>query len=199
MSERATDFETVILPYRARLLARALQLTGNSADAADLVQDTLEQAFKKLEQFLPGTNAGAWVQVILERKFIDHWRRKCKHEHRLKAAALFIYPDGETIDPPAWKQYTGDELSAAMWRLPSRLRRVYELRCVAGLSYEEIAVRLGIPRGTVGTHIWRARRELRARLEGLADVPAAAAPGGAPMRECRRPRSSTARQSRQAG
>lgn len=198
MNHPTSDFEAVILPYRARLLARALQLTGNSADAADLVQDTLEQAFKKLAQFLPGTNARAWVHVILERKFIDHWRRKRKHEHQLKAAALFIYPDGEKIEPLTWQQHTADELSVAMRHLPSRLRQVYELRCVAGLSYEEIAVRLGIPRGTVGTHIWRARRELRAKLESPADIAAAADPDGTPIQKCRRSSSTTTRRIQQA-
>jgi RNA polymerase sigma-70 factor (ECF subfamily) len=164
------EFEAAILPHGQSLLARALQLTANAADAADLVQDTFERAFRKRDQLVPGTDARAWLRAILDRKFIDRWRRKRKLERKLIAGIQLIYPNGDWVDPSAHRQYTADELRSALQRLPKRLRLVYELYSLGGLAYEEIAVRLCMPRGTVGTHIARARRELRASLEGCADI-----------------------------
>ena len=60
-------------------------------------------------------------------------------------------------------------LSAAVAALPPKLRAVFLLRHLDDLSYEEIAAAAGVPLGTVKTHLFRARAQLRAALSGYLD------------------------------
>jgi RNA polymerase sigma-70 factor (ECF subfamily) len=175
-------FDTVILPLQGRLMRLALGLTHDAGDAHDLVQDALERALREWARFTPGTNAHAWTSAILSRLFIDRWRRR-KRQPRLVdlerleangagalcgggiAGAWGAAPDTAVVPPPPWEAVSDAELTAAVARLPARLRAVYELSMTEHRSYVDISLAVGIPVSTVGTRLLRARRHLRATLE----------------------------------
>jgi RNA polymerase sigma-70 factor, ECF subfamily len=76
--QRGTRFERDMLPYRRQIYAAAWRMTGNPADAEDLVQETFLKAYASFEQFEPGTNAKAWLYRILTNIFV----RNCRKRHR---------------------------------------------------------------------------------------------------------------------
>lgn len=160
--------------HEASLYAMAVRMSRDPGEARDLVQDTFERALKKLDQFELGTNSRAWLITILHNLFIDRCRRRAREPivEPIEQHDLVASVDVEAA--PAWTNFTGDQLKAALVELGDDFRKVYELHAIEQRSYEEIAKTLGIPKATVGTRLIRARR----KLKDILVKNAGGAPGG---------------------
>jgi RNA polymerase sigma-70 factor, ECF subfamily len=158
-------FEHHVLPELEVLLRVARSLTHNSADAEDLVQDTLIRAYKAIDRF-DGRHPRAWLLTILRNTHINRNRRQ--------RPDLLRDPDGasqqlndlagaEFADASAEAGFDA-EIERALNELDEPFRSVIELVDVEGLSYAEAADALGIPIGTVMSRLHRARRRIRDHL-----------------------------------
>jgi RNA polymerase sigma-70 factor (ECF subfamily) len=146
------------------LNGRAARLTQHSsADADDLVQDTFERALKNLHRFERGSNLQGWLTTIMTRLLIDQHRRRSRLVSMNMEDIPAPMPD-ETHDAETATVITAARLEEAFTRLPESFRDVLDMHQRKGLSYQRIARRLGVPIGTVGTRIYRAKRRLRALL-----------------------------------
>jgi RNA polymerase sigma-70 factor (ECF subfamily) len=152
------------------LRRRALALTGSAADASDLVQDTVERAFRTLHRFQPGTNLRVWLTTIMRNLFIDGCRYARSRARVFQASSTSepletpsTEPD-ERGDLPIWGRISTQQFHAAIDRLDPVMRDVVKLRLIHRLPYAEIAAQLKIPTATVGTRLSRARLRLRAIL-----------------------------------
>lgn len=155
-------FVDEVRAHEDALRAMAFRLCRNSADAADLVQDTLERALNRFHTLAADSNVRNWLFIVLHNRFIDLCRRRSRQrEGPLEEHEPFC---NEAEEPPAWADITDEDLRAAVLRLPDDLRAAYELRVHEGRSYCEIARALGIATMTVGTRLTRARARLRALL-----------------------------------
>src|SRR5689334_8244863 len=76
MESKAERYERDVLPFADPLYASAVRMTRNSADAEDLVQETLAKAYVNFHQFKEGTNLKAWLHRILTNNFINSYRKK---------------------------------------------------------------------------------------------------------------------------
>jgi RNA polymerase sigma-70 factor (ECF subfamily) len=151
-----------IAACRTELLRGARQLVGLT-DAEDLIQSTFERALQHAGRFEPESNLLAWLRRIMSNLTIDTWRRQDRHPmHMLDEDRE--YPALGSDVPEPWEELTAADVRAAAALLPKRFREVFELHNEFGLSYTEIAQRLQIPLGTVGTRLLRARSRLRASL-----------------------------------
>lgn len=146
------------------LQARALRLTRNHADAADLVQDTFERALKFAGPRVCGARARNWLLVVMHNLFVDRYRasRSARLVHAQNL--LLQLPVAEVAEPDPRDHVTIDDVQRALTKVPEPLRRVFELREMQGRSYADIAAELGIPLVTVGTRLLRARRHIKATL-----------------------------------
>ena len=146
---------------RLRRYARALLRDADTAD--DLVQDCLERALNRLDNWQRGENPRRWLFTIMHNLFIDQMRRaKAPHDslHR---------PDGSVVEiaePPAQMDSLNsrDVLEALQGIHPDR-RAALVLVAVEGMSYAEAATVLDIPSGTLMSRIARARGELKRVLD----------------------------------
>jgi RNA polymerase sigma-70 factor (ECF subfamily) len=141
----------------------AYRLTGNDADAQDLVQDVLLRVHRGLATYRPGSLEG-WLSRITTNAFLDEVRRRRRRPtDRLPddAGPLLVAEDVATASAA-----TGlpDDLQAALRSLPPDYRAAVVLCDVVGLDYAEIAEQLGIPIGTVRSRIHRGRAALRGVL-----------------------------------
>lgn len=141
----------------------AYRLTGNSDDAADLVQEALLRVRKGLETYQPGSLEG-WLARIVTNVFLDEVRRR----RRRPVAALPDEPERVLPAAPAADEASTElsaDVQAALSSLPEEFRIAVVLCDVADLPYEEIAAATGAPVGTVRSRIHRGRRLLRAALQ----------------------------------
>ncbi len=146
-----------------RRYARAL-LGGNTADADDLVQDTLERAYAKWHLWRIGTKLRPWLFSIMHNLFINQIvLLKNRAEHVSLDAAMEL---SVTVHPEA--RLEAIKLVHAIYQLPESARTVLLLVTLEGFSYADTAKILDIPIGTVMSRLARARQQLR---NMLADVP----------------------------
>ena len=145
---------------RLRRYARYLRREADHAD--DLVQECLVRAIAKLHTWQPGTNLRAWLFVILRNCHINEIRREQRTD------SLDDTPTDEPSLTTPGSQETSvalSEVRKAYLSLSEEHREVLLLVAIEGLQYEEAAVILEVPLGTVRSRLSRARQALRQALE----------------------------------
>lgn len=165
--EANARFARIVLPYLDDAFALARWITGNRADAEDVVQDSCLRAFRAIGAFAEG-NARAWVLTIV-RHTAYQWLRKNRPaalvlvedlepvEHRQANSAPL---DADTPESALIAKVATQTLEAAIAALPTPFREVMVLRDLQGLAYREIAAVTQVPIGTVMSRLARARRRL---------------------------------------
>lgn len=153
------------IPYLRRY-ARAL--TGAAEAADDLVQDSLERAIARFDQFRPGTNLRAWLFTIVH-------NMRCDQHRRLVRRPIEI-PIDDAPQQASTRASQADALHLADFRrafgrLSEAHREVLALVGLEGLDYQRAASILGVEVGTVKSRVFRARECLR-REQQLLDQPA---------------------------
>jgi len=154
------DLPALIVAHHAALYRYAYRLSGCSAEAEDLTQQTFLIAQRKLHQLRETERAGAWLFAVLRSCFLKSLRR----QRPASAAALNVEVDqfaGPTPDAP---EIDRERLAAALADLPDEFRLVVLMFYFEELSYQQIAEQLEIPIGTVMSRLSRAKGHLRKRL-----------------------------------
>ena len=161
-------FERYVVPELDFVRRITRRFSRNGADAEDLMQEVLTNAFRAIERF-DGRYPRAWLYRIASNAAASRARR-----HRDTVSL----PEGDRLD--AEIRLAADErvedlvvdpivdavLVDAMDELPEHYRSVIDLVDVGSLSYEDAAAELGVPTGTVMSRLHRGRRRLRAELAG---------------------------------
>ncbi len=142
---------------RLRSYARALTRDGGAAD--DLVQEALLRAYERASTYRPGHSLRSWLLSILHNLFIDQKRRETSEQRR--NAKLTQLNDGLVAQGGQEQAIYLREIADRFAGLPEEHRAVLSLIGVQGLSYQEAAVALGVPVGTVMSRLHRARAALR--------------------------------------
>ncbi|WP_426168032.1 RNA polymerase sigma factor [Pseudoduganella sp. R-32] len=141
---------------RLRRYARAL--TGDSARADDLVQDTVERGWERIAQWRPDGDLRAWLFGIMHNLHVDQVRRSPPPAVELDDADLPAAPPTAGLDLR--------DLERALQQLPPAQREVLLLVALEEMRYEEVAATLDIPLGTVMSRLSRARENLRRLMTG---------------------------------
>ena len=159
-----------------RLVSR---LVRDQAEAEDVVQEAFIKAYRALPQFRGDSAFYTWLYRIgintAKNYLVTQGRRMpTSTESDIQEAETF--DDGEQlrdINTPesmlATKQIA-ETVNIAMEALPEELRVAITLREIEGLSYDEIALAMGCPIGTVRSRIFRAREAIAEKLRPLLDT-----------------------------
>ena len=133
-------------------------LAGNAADAEDLVQET----FMALAggSFEGRSSVRTWLVSVLVRRAAMHRRRERRRDGQVSLDAA------EPVGAPPSGSEARLDLSQMLACLSLEHRAVIVLRELQGMSYEEMAKVLGVPRGTIESRLHRAREALRQRFRG---------------------------------
>jgi RNA polymerase sigma factor (sigma-70 family) len=159
-------WEEIVAEHSARVYRLAYRLTGNQHDAEDLTQETFIRVFRSLSTYTPGTFEG-WLHRITTNLFLDQVRRR----RRIRIdpwgdeTERLAGPSCESTPERGYEHANLDhDVQRALDALPPEFRAAVVLCDMEGLSYEEIAVTLGIKLGTVRSRIHRGRAQLRVSL-----------------------------------
>lgn len=161
MTDAETDWRDDVIGLVPALRAFAWSLSHNSADADDLVQETLIKAWANRSKFELGTNLRAWLFTILRNTYytaVLRRRREVADEDGKYAAGLCSAPTQD------WN-VAMRSLQSALQRLPPEHREALVLVGAAGLTYEEAAEICGCALGTIKSRVNRARARLLRIME----------------------------------
>src|SRR5690349_4852644 len=165
------DFARLLEVEIPRLRRYARALTRDVSRADDLVQSCLTRAVAKQHLWQPGTDLRAWLFTILHNQHVNDVRRSVREGVNVAvedmAPVLSVYPN-------VMGTLQLRDLEAALAKLPQEQRQVILLVGLEGLRYEEVALILDVPVGTVRSRLSRGRDQLR-RLMDIDDEAAPAA------------------------
>ena len=159
------SWEQIVRDHSPRVFRLAYRLTGDRHDAEDLTQDVFVRVFRSLDRYEPGTFEG-WLHRITTNLFLDSASRR----QRIRMDAMgdddVQYAGSAEALPERSFEHDNLDLDVrrALDALPPDFRAAVVLCDIEALSYEEIAVTLGVKLGTVRSRIHRARAQLRAAL-----------------------------------
>jgi RNA polymerase sigma-70 factor (ECF subfamily) len=161
-------FEQLAMPLFDQLFNHACWLTGDRADAEDLVQETYAKALKGFASFAEGTNLRAWMFRILRNAFLNSRAglavQKTGYLEDEEIRPEEVVADEITPEMILLRSESEESVFAALESLQVVHREIILLSDVDELSYREIAQVLDLPVGTVMSRLSRARASLRRSL-----------------------------------
>ncbi len=170
------EFEALFNRHYGQAYNIAYRLTGNAADAEDLVQEAFLRAYRSFSRYDRSMPFMNWLNRILVNQYIDLYRRK-KRMRIVSLDETFTTEDGEegpAIDIPdpsanPLEQALANEhvelVMKALDQLAPEFRTAVVLADIEGYSYEEIAEMMGTSIGTVRSRIHRGRNQIRDYLQ----------------------------------
>jgi len=173
--EQHRVFYEEAVPHVNLLRNAAMQMTGNRADAEDLLQETLFKAYCAFNSYQQGTNCKAWLFTFLRNNFCNAYRKRKVRPMlvSLEDVEGFLHsnerppiPIPESVlDNPAIEELMEDDVREAISKLTDEYRRTLLLCDVHGFMYREAAEVMSCPIGTVRSRLSRARRAMRRSLK----------------------------------
>lgn len=152
---KAAAFDELFRRHRDRVHRLAWRMTGRAADADEILQEAFLRAVRARDRWQPTARVATWLTRIVLNLCANHRRTLA----RGKLVLLRELPETAGGREPG-DDGTRREVGAALLGLEPELRAAVVLRCLEGWSYEEAAEALGVPVGTVKTHVHRARIRL---------------------------------------
>lgn len=171
--ETHSSFEELLRPHVDRLYRLAFRLSGNVADAQDLVQEVLVKAYERRAELTSIAALSPWLARVLYNSFIDNTRRYARK--RLRTVPIDrAEVGGEPMEPASPLAGPEDEtqrafdimaLAKALDKLSLEHRSVLLMHDSEGYKLEEIQAITGIPVGTLKSRLHRARARARELLD----------------------------------
>ena len=168
LAGRQEAYRILLARYREPVFRLVRATTGDPDEALDITQEVFVAAFSALARYDASRPLGAWIRRIALNECHDWARRRKVRSFFTRAAPLQqAYTVADFAVSPELEAADRAELarvSAAIGKLPSRLRETLLLRTVDGLSQAEAADVLGVSEKAIETRLYRARAQLKELL-----------------------------------
>jgi RNA polymerase sigma-70 factor (ECF subfamily) len=155
-------FALLLERFKDKVFRLAFSILRNETQAEDVAQDVLVKIWKGLPGYHGGASLSTWVYTITRNTCLTELTRRGRHptvslqEPEMEAASGFI-PALQSEDPEPGMRM---DVETLLGELPENYRRVITLFYLEQKAYEEVALMLDIPLGTVKTLLFRAKKEL---------------------------------------
>lgn len=175
-------FRALVLKYQRKVFSIAFALVKDREEAMDIAQDAFLRVHRRIGDFKAESSFYTWLYRITRNLAIDRLRARRGQEQELDEGAGW---ELERAEPGFISRHLGtnpqkgllrkelaEKIAGALGELPEKHREILVLREVEGMSYEELATTLEIPKGTVMSRLYHARAKMQAILkEYLGDEP----------------------------
>jgi len=165
---QSAPFVTLVRRYQGLVFHVVGSLMTNPADREELCQETFLRVFRKLHTFEHGS-LKAWIARVARNVTLNHLRRRAICQDQVTES---LSPDHvQAMDvaagemPPADARLMNDHLLGAVEAIPRPASDIVKLYYFEELTISEIGAVLQMPVGTVKSHLFRARRLLKRRIE----------------------------------
>ena len=161
------NFRTDILPLKDQLYRLALRITLNTAEAEDIVQETLIKVWNKRDSWDQIDNIEAFCFTVCRNLSLDSIKR---HDNQNKTLDDKGSDQIDTSNDPSRQTIVNDQMDMVRQivdSLPEKQRSFIQLRDFEGKTYKDIALILGITEEQVKVNIFRARQAIKQRYEKL--------------------------------
>jgi len=157
-----TAFRDIYRLYNKAMFNLCLRITGNVAEAEDVLQEAFISAFRKIDSFENRYSFGAWLRRIVINSAVNHMNKQKIDWIDINDDKLQI-ADPEVVDIKAI-DFKIENIKIAINKLPDGYRTVLTLYLLEGYDHKEIAEVLGISESTSKTQYIRAKKKLRTLL-----------------------------------
>jgi len=167
------DFTTFMRSYQDMVFSTAARIAGNDAQAQDIAQEVFVRAYAHFADLAGSVTAGGWLKAVatnLSINYLNRYRKRWRMFSEMNVADDDSAPEMEwevpdTLLSDLSAEQRGAIVDAALRRLPDHQRLPLVLYHFEDLSYQEIAVKLGVSLSKVKTDIRRARAALLPALQ----------------------------------
>lgn len=168
-------FDLLVQKYQFKILKLVNRYVNDPSEALDVAQESFIKAFKALDKFRGDSAFYTWLYRIAINTAKNH---VVSQSRRMVEADVEVVDTEQTLNKTTLKEFATPEkilldveieqvINEVIKHLPKELRIAITLREIEGLSYEEIAVVMACPVGTVRSRIFRAREAIERRLKPL--------------------------------
>ena len=178
----SSAFREIYDRYHARAYGIALGVVKNPQDARDIVQEAFIKVHRHLQNFQGSSSFYTWLYRIVMNLSIDHIRRAKRkknvdYDDGIGRADDEIAGDGAILPKllegnpgkSVLRKELAEALELALDQLPEHHRAVIMLREIEGMSYEEMSEALEVPKGTIMSRLFHARRKMQQSLAEYLD------------------------------
>ena len=161
-ADGSREYQKRIYELLASRIYRVIRKIVGPSNADDVMQDFVIQLFAKLGQFRFESSLETWAHRMAVNQSLQYLRKTNREEQRVRKVAMAT----EMVNDSKSERRTEDTemLQLAMEQISGEQRALLHMKEVEGLGYEAIASVLGVPEGTVGSRLNKARKELRTSL-----------------------------------
>jgi len=158
-------FERLAKEHYQTVYAFSVGLSGDPTEAADIAQESLIKAFRKLGSYRFAASFRSWLLQVTRNTFRDRMRSHLQQRYKLRRLAERTVPLSPANPEQALAaKQTSAQVESALSRLEPQFREVVVLFDLQGFAYREIAEICGVPMGTVKSRLRRGRDGLRRLL-----------------------------------
>lgn len=150
------EFRHLVERYQKQAISQAIAILGSREDALDAVQEAFVDAFRALEKFDSSRRFYPWFYVLLRNRCFKTATRR-RETQNVEDVGIFEPQTRESNEERL-------ALESALKELTKEDREILILKYVEGLSYDQLAEQLQIPKGTVMSRLFHARKKLQTKL-----------------------------------
>jgi len=162
----AAAFDELMRRYKRPVVNFIFRMLGNAEDADDVAQDVFVRVYQNLDTWRPETKFSTWLFALARNAAIDRIRWRSRHRtESIESAPEMAASPGTAEDVNA--REIGDQVAAAIAKLPEDQKTAIVLSEYQGMSYAEIAAVMRCSEKSVESRLYRARQTLRIALQHL--------------------------------
>ncbi|MDR0472948.1 MAG: sigma-70 family RNA polymerase sigma factor [Treponema sp.] len=159
-------FVLLVNRYERHIHGMGLSFFRNSDDASDFTQDVFLKVYRSLDCFEGRSRFSTWLYRIAYNTAVNSISRKKEYS---SLAEDDVVPDWDTPERRSLRAELREAVLEAVRELPERYRVCVDMFFFYERTYQEIAVITGFPVNTIKSHVFRAKKFLREKLEGYID------------------------------
>ena len=162
-------FQELVVRYERSIFLLSVSMLNSRADAEEVTQETFLAIYKNAHRFDPAKTFSPWLYTIASNQCKNVLRRRKRKIYSLDVEGFPEVRSREELDPKVLYENEMSEklLAEAVSSLKPKYSIVLMLRYAEACSYEEIGTHLGLSMKAVDTRLYRAKKQLRRKLELL--------------------------------